>query len=79
MEETESGSVQTHVNLPWLTTVQESLMTASSLTPVLLAGIRTIDPFTSCIGSLFSLTERVSTATSAGGQRDKKLYGSYIL
>ena len=52
-------------------------MTSSSLTPVLLAGIRTVDPFIGCIGSLFSLTERVSTATSAGGQKDKKLYGSY--
>ena len=68
--ESDSGSVQTHVNLPWLTTVHESLMTESPSTPVLLAGISTVDPSIVSTGSLLSITERVSASTVAGRQRN---------
>ena len=58
------------MNLPWLNTVQESLMTESS-SPVLLASTSTVDPSTGSIGSLASFTERVSTSMLAGNRDDE--------
>ena len=63
--------VQVHVNLPWLTRVQESLMIDSSSIPVLLAGTSTVDPSTGFIGSLVSFTDRVSTSMVAGNRDDE--------
>ena len=58
----ETGAVHSHWNLPWLTTVQESLMTEFSSRPVLFAGTSTIDPFTSSPGSLVCSRARVSVS-----------------
>ena len=63
--ERESGTLQLHWNLPWLTTVQESLMTESPVTPVLFASSRTVEPFNSSFGSLLSSRSRALASTRA--------------